>query len=70
MRHLLLFSMISLSVEVAWLKISARNVSCERAEAVNAAYMKGFQAGKTEGIRVAVETVKAQRISTNMIGKK
>lgn len=39
--------------------------SCERAEAVNDAYMRGFRAGQLEGIRESIERVEAMSASRN-----
>ena len=44
----------------AWSDIAYHNqAACERAEAVNDAYMEGFRAGQIDGVQQCVDRVKA-----------
>lgn len=48
---------VAVLVSMALHQFRDRQTSCERAEAVNEAYMKGFRAGQIDGVQQCVERV-------------
>lgn len=50
----------------AWSDIAYHNqAACERAEAVNDAYMRGFRAGQIEGVQESIERIEAATARVN-----